>query len=120
VTAIPNDLVRYHGSGAPLICELDLQPWRCEFWPLAEVAALNEAYSVEEFAPGYVGFASSGGGELFAFSPSGAIECLPFVPMSPAEALPIAPAWAQFERLLRLNGRGEVDPLHPLGVLRRR
>lgn len=101
MTAIPAELIGYHEAGKPLVCALDVSPFRCEFWPAEEIEELNEAYSVAEFAPGYMGFASSGGGEMFAWSPDGSIVCLAFVGMSPAEALPIAMSWARFERMLR-------------------
>jgi hypothetical protein len=98
---VPESLREYHRVGKPLVCELDVQPYRCEFWSLDQLEALNAAYSVEEFAPGYLGFGSSGGGEMFAQGPSGSIVCLAFVGMSPAEEFQVAPSWAQFEKLLR-------------------
>jgi SMI1 / KNR4 family (SUKH-1) len=36
-------------------------------WPPGEIVANNEAMKVAEFAPNLVGFATDGGGELFAF-----------------------------------------------------
>ena len=101
MSEIPIDLVRYHRAGSALVCALDVQPWRCDFWPIDQFESLNEAYAVSKFAPGYVGFASSGGGELFAWSPTGSIVCLPFVGMSPTEELPIAQSWGLFESMLR-------------------
>lgn len=98
---IPSELREYHSSGASLSCELDVQPWLCEFWPLAELGALNENYEVPRNAPGYLGFATSGGGEMFAFSPSGAIVCLAFAGMSPEEELPVAQSWRAFKGMLR-------------------
>ena len=35
-------------------------------WPIEEIQELNEAYEVEEFAPGLILFGSSGGGEAYA------------------------------------------------------
>lgn len=98
--AVPESLTAYYHAGKPLVCELDVEPCRCVFWPLDELAALNAAYSVEEFSPGYLGFATSGGGEMFASGPTGSVVCLAFVGMSPADELPVAPSWAQFEKLL--------------------
>ena len=76
-------------------------PFLCEFWPQAELESYDSDYQVELYAPGFLGFATSGGGEMFAFSPSGAIVCLPFIGMEPEEALLIAPTWIEFENLLR-------------------
>jgi hypothetical protein len=97
---IPIELREYHEQGRPLSCEIDVQPWLCEFWPLAEVEEINAGYGVLEFAPGYLGFATSGGGEMYAIAPSGAVVCLPFVGMSPGEALPIAASWQEFVAML--------------------
>jgi hypothetical protein len=93
--------VAYHQAGRPLDCEIDAEPWRCEFWPLAELVQCNADYEVARYAPGYFGFATSGGGEMYAFSPAGAIVCLAFIGMSPAEELAVAPSWAGFERMLK-------------------
>ena len=98
---IPSEMREYHSSGASLSCEIDIQPWLCEFWPIAEVDTLNEGYHVPRNAPGYLGFATSGGGEMYAFSPRGAIVCLAFVGMSPAEELSVAPSWSAFKSMLR-------------------
>jgi hypothetical protein len=72
-------LAAYHEARRPLSCEIDVQPWNCEFWPYREIDELNAGYKVSTYAPGYLGFASSGGGEMYAFGPSGEIVCLAFV-----------------------------------------
>lgn len=94
-------LREYHERGRPLSCELDAQPWICEFWPLEELAQLNRDHAVPEFAPGYLGFATSGGGEMYAIAPRGAIVCLAFVGMSPSEELAVAASWQDFVAMLR-------------------
>jgi len=98
---IPSELQEYHSSGGSLICEIDAQPWTCEFWPLAQVETCNQEYEVPRNAPGYLGFATSRGGEMYAFSPRGAIVCLAFIGMSPREELPVAPSWNAFKGMLR-------------------
>ncbi len=98
--ALPQELVAYHEAGRPLNCKIPTEPWGCEFWPLDQVLTYNKEYQVPEYAPGYFGFATSGGGEMYAFSPSGAIVCLAFVSMSPKEELPVAKSWSEFEALL--------------------
>ena len=65
-------LAAYHRSGRPLSCGLGVEPWICEFWPIGEVNQRNSDYEVSTNAPGYLGFASSGGGEMYAISPAGA------------------------------------------------
>jgi hypothetical protein len=101
MAAVPEELTAYYKSGRPLICEIDAQPWLCRFWPFDELIEYNDEYQVHEFAPGYFGFATSGGGEMYAFSPNGAIVCLAFSGMSPKEELSVAPSWASFERMLK-------------------
>ena len=95
------ELLAYYAAGKPLVCELDANPYLCEFWPQEELLKYNVEYQVPLYAPGFFGFATSGGGEMFALSPSGAVVCLPFIGMEPAVALPVAPSWAAFEGLLR-------------------
>lgn len=100
MTPIP-ELIAYYASGRPLVCELDVNPYLCEFWPLAELAKYNLEYEVTTYAAGYFGFATNGGGEMFAVAPAGAIVCLPFIGMEPGVASPVAPSWSAFEGLLR-------------------
>jgi hypothetical protein len=97
----PEQLLAYYKAGKPLVCEIDVQPWLCEFWPLDALAKNNEECEVDEYAPGYFGFATSGGGEMYAISPTGAVVCLAFIGMSPKEELHVADSWPDFERLLR-------------------
>jgi hypothetical protein len=97
----PSEVVAYHAAGKPLVCELEVQPWLCEFWPLEELSKYNIEYEVPEYAPGYFGFATSGGGEMFAISPVGSVVCLPFIGMSPNEELHIAESWSAFVALLQ-------------------
>jgi hypothetical protein len=95
------DLEAYYMAGKPLVCELDKSPYLCEFWPLSELATYNGEYEVEQYAPGFFAFATSGGGEMFAISPSGTIVALPFIGMEPSVAVEVAPSWNQFEGMLR-------------------
>jgi hypothetical protein len=84
-----------------MVCDIDVQPWNCEFWTPEELEQANAECEVATNAPGYYGFATSGGGEMFALAPDGAVVCLAFIGMSPREALPIAPDWESFVGMLR-------------------
>lgn len=95
------ELLAYYTSGKPLVCELEANPYLCEFWPLGSLNQYNMEYKVPEYASGFFGFGSSDGGEMFALSPTGEVVCLPFIGMEPAVALPIASSWAAFEGMLR-------------------
>lgn len=95
------DLEAYYMAGKPLVCEMDKSPYLCEFWPHNELARYNDEYEVEQYAPGFFGFATSGGGEMYAISPTDSIVALPFIGMEPSVAVEIAPSWSQFEGMLR-------------------
>jgi hypothetical protein len=59
-------------------------------YPITELALLNKAYGVAEFAPGLWIFGSSGGGEAFAFDTNGdsvSIIQVPFIPMDTQYAI---------------------------------
>ena len=101
---LPRELVEYHAVGGAQACELPISPHMCEFWPPEEVGRYNSEYQVPELAPGFLGFATSGGGEMLAVSPSGTIVSFPFIGMAPSEALLVAENWAQFLALLQPLG----------------
>lgn len=98
---LPRALVEYHATGGTQGCELPVSPYLCEFWPLEEVQRYNTEYQVPELAPGFLGFATSGGDEMLAISSVGGVVSLPFVGMAPAEAMPVAETWHQFLSLLK-------------------
>lgn len=97
----PNELLAYYAAEKPLVCELDVNPYLCEFWPLEELSQYNVEYEVPQYAPGFFGFATSGGGEMFAISPSGEVVRLPFIGMASDTARTIAPSWPVFEGMLQ-------------------
>ena len=99
--AAPLDVTTYYRSGGPLVCELDAQPWLCEFWPEHELERYNAEYEVPTYAPGYFAFAGNGGGEMYALSPEGKVVCLALIGMSPKGELVIAASWSAFLRMLR-------------------
>lgn len=72
----------------------------CEFWALEDLDTFNRECEVPKYAPGYLGFATNGGGEMFAFGPSGEIVCLPFIGMGPTSAKSIAWSFHEFRKLL--------------------
>src|SRR6476661_218013 len=47
--------------------DLAVEPGWIQLWPTAEVEELNDGYEIASFLPGFLGFGSNGGGELFAF-----------------------------------------------------
>lgn len=73
--------------------DLAVQPGWIQLWPAAEVEELNVGYEVSASLPGFLGFASNGGGELLAFDTRTTpwrVCMVPFIPMDEAEAVKIA------------------------------
>src|SRR4051812_12487051 len=68
-------------------------------YPVENLAKLNAAFGVQEFAPGLVIFGSNGGGEAFAFdmrtSAPGVVQ-LPFIPMAYEYIIERSPSFADF------------------------
>jgi hypothetical protein len=94
-------VLEYLRAGGRLACELEASPYLCEFWDEAHLERNNLEYEFPRYAPGFHGFASSGAGELLAFSPTGAVVCLPAIGMELALATPVAPEWHAFVAMLR-------------------
>jgi hypothetical protein len=70
---LPVDFVRYLQSGLSRCGELPDFPLWFEIWPEEEMEQWNKEYQVQEYAPGFYGFAGDGGGEMYAFGPDGGI-----------------------------------------------
>lgn len=89
--------------------ELGVEPGWFRIWPASEVLSANKAYEIPSVLPGYLGFGSSGGGELLAFRldrPDPPIVMIPFIPLDAAEELPVAANFAEF--VSKLGVRIEV------------
>lgn len=72
-------------------------------WCAEQLAELNNAYHVTEYAPGLVLFGSSGGGEAYAFDaryPDLPIVQVPFVGMDLREVCQVAPTFLGFMKKL--------------------
>lgn len=93
---LPPQYVGYFASDAPKEGALAVAPGWFQLWSPTEVEQLNGDYHVSEFAPGFLGFGSSGGGELLAFDSEGRVFMLPMVGMSPDQARPVADSWSEF------------------------
>lgn len=79
--------------------DLGVEPGWIQLWPAEEVLLMNEGYQVQDWLPGFWGFGSNGGGELFAFDMRRGVPCpivmVPFIPMDAHEAVQIAPSFAE-------------------------
>src|SRR5579859_6050411 len=74
-------------------------------WTVEEIPTFNKEYQVNEYAPGLILFASTGGGEAYAFDTRTAISPVvqvPFIGMDLTSAKPVAAGFAEF--LAKLAG----------------
>ena len=83
---------------------LEVEPGWIAIWPAEEVLGLNVGYAVAASLPGFFGFGTNGGGELFAFDtrrpPPFPIVMVPFIPMNVREATHVAESFAQLRQMI--------------------
>lgn len=76
-------------------------------WQLSELAELNNAYQVDEYAPGLLIFGSNGRGDAYAFDTLASgmpIVSVPFVGMERSLVCTLAPTFIDFLTVLsRMN-----------------
>src|SRR6516164_8627856 len=75
---LPEEYAQYYAGDGPKEGGLSVQPLWFQLWAPSEVEQLNRDYHVQEFAPGFLGFGSNGGGELLAFDAAGRVFTVPF------------------------------------------
>lgn len=92
---LPKDYLSYVEAGGSDSCFTEGDPGYFQLWAVEEREALNRDYKVDEFAPGFIGFGSDGGGELLAFDSSGAVFMIPFIGDGVEDAKKIANAWSE-------------------------
>jgi hypothetical protein len=93
---LPPEYVSYFAGDGLKEGGLSVEPGWFQLWAPAEIEQLNRDYQVPEFAPEFLGFGSSGGGELLAFDTKARIVMIPFIGMSPRYARPVADSWSKF------------------------
>jgi len=93
---LPAQYVSYFASEGPKEGALAVEPGWFQLWPPDEVERWNREYHVQEFAPDFLGFGSSGGGEMLAFDADGRVVMIPMVGMSADEARPVVDSWSEF------------------------
>ena len=98
---IPAEFLSYLKSDAPKFGDLPSFPVYFQLWEESELETFNREYQVPEYAPGFFGFGSDGGGEMFAFDKEGKIFAIPFIGMSPNDATFICDSWNELETRIR-------------------
>jgi hypothetical protein len=94
---LPSDYLQHVREDDGAEGELDAEPGWISLWPAAEVARLNAGYELSRWLPGFLGFGSNGGGELFVFDMRTLpwrVCMVPFIPLAESEAVEIAPDFA--------------------------
>ncbi|HWD94669.1 MAG TPA: SMI1/KNR4 family protein [Verrucomicrobiae bacterium] len=94
---LPDDFVAYLQSELPKCGELSDFPLWFEIWPEEEIEQANKDIQIEQYAPGFYGFAGDGAGEMYAFGPDGGVYALPLIGMEPKVAKPLAASWTEFQ-----------------------
>ena len=93
-TKLPTDYLAFlefsNGGEGPL----RIKPGWFSLWPAEDVIVYNNDYGVKRNCPGFFGFGSNGGDELFAFDTKSSlpwkIYMIPFIGMEEGEAILIA------------------------------
>ena len=85
----------YVNEGGTDAASTDGPPGYFQLWNPDEVAKHNQEYRVADYAPGFLGFGSDGGGEMLAFDSEGAVFMIPFVGMAAKAAKKIASSWTE-------------------------
>ena len=83
---LPQDFIADIRSNRPKEGALRIDPGWFQLWPEGKIEGFNIDYAVAEFAPGFVGFGSNGGGEMLAFDGEHRVYSLPFIGMSSTDA----------------------------------
>jgi hypothetical protein len=97
---LPKQFLAFLQNSKPKEGELSVDPWWYQIWPTEEIEELNKSYEVVTNAPSFIGFGSSGGGEMLAFNATGQVYMIPFIGMCDADAKLIADSWEAFEKLM--------------------
>lgn len=64
--------------------------------PLESIPKLNLDIELQRYAPGFIAFASDGGGEVLAFDAVGKVYSIPLIGMSPESATLVANSWNEY------------------------
>ena len=64
--------------------------------PIESIEEMNKDVEMEANAPGYLAFASDGGGELLAFDSGGKVYSIPLIGMNSDSAVLIANSWNEY------------------------
>jgi hypothetical protein len=92
---LPRDYLDYVEGDGVDAAFTEGDPGYFQLWPPDEIEKWNKEYRVEEYAPGFLGFGSNGGGEMLAFDRNGSVFMIPFVGLSVEDAIKIGVTWSE-------------------------
>ncbi len=103
---LPSDYLTYLRGDPPLFGDVACDDFDryFELWPEGDLDQFNNEYEVPVLAPGFLAFATNGGGELYVFDQSGRVSELPCIGMEPQYASEIAASWSEFEARIKKPG----------------
>lgn len=105
VPDIPNEYRQYletNGSFEGFTTDAAI-PGYVVLWSLEEIVGNNADIGIHEHAPGFLAFASDGGGEVLAFDASGRIFMLPLTGMEPRYAQKVANSFGELASQFELD-----------------
>jgi len=76
----------------------ETEPGYVALWPVNEILEMNSEIEIERYAPGFVGFAGNGGGEVLVFDKDGTVFMLPLIGIEPAQAICVAENFSELAR----------------------
>ena len=92
---LPKDFLDYLEGGGVDAAFTAGAPGYFQLWSPDKIEKWNKEYQVEEYAPGFLGFGSDGGGEMLAFDLNGSVFMIPFFGMSVDDATKIGDTWSE-------------------------
>ena len=97
VFELPSQFVEYIEGGGLMFFETSHEfGGMIEIEELSNISQFNQDIEIETYAPGYVAFATDGGGEAFAFDAEGKVYLLPMIGMTPEAATKIEDSWGSY------------------------
>ena len=94
---LPSSYIAYIKNGGITSGETDLE-WADYFdlESLDKIDELNQDIEIDKYAPGFVAFASNGGGDVYVFDSSGVMYVLPLIGMEVELAIKVTNSWSDF------------------------
>jgi len=97
---IPFDYIEYMRANGPFegFTLEETEPGYVALWPVNKIVEMNSEIEIERYAPGFVGFAGNGGGEVLVFDNAGTVFMLPLIGMELTQAICVAKNFGELAR----------------------